>query len=173
MGGQKPEGNNVAKSDKEDQYADLSNRPGFLIRRLHQIHVSNFLNECHGLNITQVQFGVLNVLEGVAALDQGTVGAQLGIDRTNVADVVARLEKRGMVKRVVNAADRRSKLVSITPAGRKMAKELSTAMVTAQETLIGPLSDKERATLMKLLQKLLAAHNEGARTTFEVNPVKD
>ena len=94
------------------------------------------------------------MLEGTTALDQGSLGAQMGIDRTNVADVVARLEKRGLVKRVVNTADRRSKLVSITPAGRKMAKELSMAMVTAQEILIGPLSEKEQATLMKLLQKL-------------------
>ena len=161
----------MGKSTKEDRFEELSNRPGFLIRRLHQIHVSNFLNECHGLNVTQVQYGILNVLEGTTALDQGSLGAQMGIDRTNVADVVARLEKRGLVKRVVNTADRRSKLVSITPAGRKMAKELSMAMVTAQEILIGPLSEKEQATLMKLLQKLLAAHNDGARTTFATGPI--
>ncbi|MGI9295124.1 MAG: MarR family winged helix-turn-helix transcriptional regulator [Pseudomonadales bacterium] len=156
---------------KENQYAELPNRPGFLIRRLHQIHVSNFLNECHGLNITQVQFGVLNVLDGGAALDQVSLGAQLGIDRTNVADVVARLEKRGLVKRVINSADRRSKLVSITRAGRAMAKELTPAMVAAQKMLIEPLSEKEQATLIKILQKLLAAHNDRARTTFEANSI--
>lgn len=158
---------------KENKYAELSNRPGFLIRRLHQIHVSNFLNECHGLNITQVQFGVLNVLDGTAKLDQVSLGAQLGIDRTNVADVVARLEKRGLVKRIINPDDRRSKLVSITRAGREMAKELTPAMVAAQQILIQPLSDKEEAALIKILQKLLAAHNEGARTTFEANSIKN
>lgn len=156
----------MGKSTQQGLYAELSNRPGFLIRRLHQIHVSNFLKECHGLNITQVQFGVLNVLDDTASLDQRSLGAQLGIDRTNVADVVARLEKRGLVKRITNPADRRGKLVSITPTGRKMAKELATSMVAAQDILIGPLSEKERATLMKLLQKLLTAHNESARTTF-------
>ena len=116
---------------------------------------------------------MLNVLDGTASLDQGTLGAQLGIDRTNVADVVARLEKRGLVKRIVNAADRRSKLVSITRAGRKMAKELLTAMVAAQETLTAPLNEKERTTLITLLQKLVAAHNESARTTYDANPIKD
>ncbi|MGI9288269.1 MAG: MarR family winged helix-turn-helix transcriptional regulator [Pseudomonadales bacterium] len=135
--------------------------------------MSNFLNECHGLNITQVQYGVLNVLDGTAALDQVSLGAQLGIDRTNVADVVARLEKRGLVKRIINPADRRSKLVSITRAGRQMAKELTPAMVAAQKILIEPLSEKEQATLIKILQKLLAAHNEGARTTFEANSTKN
>lgn len=163
----------MGKSTNDGQFAELSDRPGFLIRRLHQIHVSNFLSECHDFNITQVQFGVLNILDGTVSLDQGSVGAQMGIDRTNVADVVSRLEKRGLVKRVVNTADRRSKLVSITPAGRKMAKQLATAMISAQETLIGPLSDREKATLMKLLQKLLAAHNDGSRTVFSASPKKD
>jgi len=162
----------MGKKAKEHDYGELSDRPGFLIRRLHQIHVSNFLNECHGLNITQVQFGVLNVLDGTTSLDQGTLGAQLGIDRTNVADVVARLEKRGLVKRVVNTADRRSKLVSITRSGRKMAKELASAMVAAQEILTGPLTEKERTTLISLLQKLVAAHNEGARTTYDPSLTK-
>jgi len=163
----------MAKKAQKHDYSEFSDRPGFLFRRLHQIHVSNFLNECHGLNITQVQYGVLNVLESTEALDQGTLGAQLGIDRTNVADVVARLEKRGFVKRIVNAADRRSKLVSITRSGRKMAKELAVAMVAAQEILTGPLSEKERTTLIALLQKLVAAHNEGARTTYDASPLKN
>jgi hypothetical protein len=37
----------------------LEDRPGFLIRRAHQISQSLFVEECAGLNITATQFGVL------------------------------------------------------------------------------------------------------------------
>ena len=153
------------------RYKKLSGRPGFLIRRLHQIHVSNFLRETQGLNITPIQYGVLNVLEqSTTALDQGTLGAQLGIDRTNVADVVIRLKNRGLVTRVTNPADRRGKLVSLTKSGREMVELVGPAMVATQKKLVEPLSVAERETMMVILQKLLAAHNETARTIYEVLP---
>ena len=42
--------------------ARLWDRPGFLIRRLHQIHVALFLEECRGFDVTPVQYAVLTAL---------------------------------------------------------------------------------------------------------------
>ncbi len=150
-------------------YSEIGNRPGFLIRRLHQIHVAMFLDECSDSYITPVQFSTLSALVAKSKLDQGSLGALVGIDRTNIADVVARLEKRGWVRRVVNPLDRRMKLVSITTKGKKFVQNHMEGMMRAQERFIDPLSIRERELLMKLLKKMVVKNNEKGRTTLSTN----
>jgi hypothetical protein len=40
----------------------LSTRPGFLVRRLHQIHISLFMEACAEFRITPLQYSVLSIL---------------------------------------------------------------------------------------------------------------
>jgi len=68
----------------------LWGRPGFLLRRLHQIHYALFFEECAGFDITPVQYGLLTTLSLNPDLDQNSLARELGIDRTNVADVLNR-----------------------------------------------------------------------------------
>src|SRR3981189_2780320 len=74
-------------------------RPGYLLRRLHQIHYALFFEECAGYDITPVQYGLLTTLSLNPDLDQNSLGRELGIDRTNVADVLSRLTRRGLLQR--------------------------------------------------------------------------
>ena len=148
-------------------YSETSDRPGFLIRRLHQIHVAIFLEECSGKGITPVQFSVLSSLTEHSALDQGTLGAQVGIDRTNIADVVARLEGKGFVNRIVNPKDRRMKLVSINIKGIKFLELTMESMMRAQEKFVDPLTKSEYETLMKLLKKIFHKNNKTGRAIFD------
>ena len=150
-------------------YARLWDRPGYLVRRLHQIHVALFLEECAGSNITPVQFGLLSVLAEDEALDQRALGARVGIDRTNVADVLARLEAHGLIERTINAADRRMKLASLTAAGREFVERLQAAMERAQERLIAPLEAAERQQFLDHLHRLVAANNETGRATLSAD----
>ena len=69
----------------------LWGRPGYLLRRLHQIHYALFFEECAGFDITPVQYGLLTTLSLNPDLDQNSLARELGIDRTNVADVLNRL----------------------------------------------------------------------------------
>ena len=50
--------------------------PGFLIRRLHQIHVAIFLEECAAFNITPVQFSLLKALSAGTEMDQATIATR-------------------------------------------------------------------------------------------------
>src|SRR5688500_7040667 len=102
----------------------LWSRPGFLLRRLNQIHSSLFFAECRAFNITPVQYGLLTALSARGALDQTSLAEELGIDRTNVADVVRRLEGRGLVSREPHPEDRRAKLVSLTAKGRQLTQKM-------------------------------------------------
>lgn len=142
---------------------DLWQRPGYLIRRLHQIHVAMFIEECTAFNITPVQYAVMTALLNRPGLDQISIAHEAAIDRTNVADVLARLEDRLMLRREVSASDRRMKLARLTPDGERIAREMEDHMQKAQEKFVAPLSPAERTQLMDLMSKLVAANNEYSR----------
>ena len=60
----------------------LWSRPGYLVRRLNQIHYAMFYEECKTQNVTPVQYGVLTALSLSPWLDQTAIGMELGLDRT-------------------------------------------------------------------------------------------
>ena len=55
-------------------------RPGFLLRRAHQISAAVFEDECRALAITPAQFGVMTVLGAHPCMDQSSLARALGFD---------------------------------------------------------------------------------------------
>lgn len=141
-------------------------RPGFLIRRLHQIHYALFFEECVAFDITPVQYGLLTTLSLNPDLDQNSLCRELGIDRTNVADVLARLARRGLVERHRSKLDKRMVLARLTPAGQDVTNEMYKAMQRAQERLLQPLPPAERKVLISTLLRLIEGNNHLGRTIF-------
>ncbi|HEY2133299.1 MAG TPA: MarR family transcriptional regulator [Acetobacteraceae bacterium] len=76
----------------------------------------------HGL--TPTQLGVLEVLLHQGALTHRDLGRKVLTSAGNVTDVVDKLATRGLVRRVREAADRRSVRVELTQEGRAMIEEL-------------------------------------------------
>lgn len=139
-------------------------RPGFLVRRLHQIHVAMFFEECQSPNITPVQYAILTVLSVLPGLDQTSLGQEVGLDRTTTMDVVRRLEDRGLVERRENPADRRTRHVHLTREGRSVVMALRADMARAQERMLAPLKPAQREVFMELLATLVEANNQYSRT---------
>ena len=153
----------------QSDYADLWNRPGYLIRRLHQIHVAMFLDECKEFNVTPVQFGVLTVLNQRGKSDIVTIARQIGVDRITVADVLRRLERRDFLTRPANATDKRTKQAQITEKGRTFVNAVQPAMAKAQERFIDSLNGDEQTLLRDLLSKLIMENNEASRAPMDQN----
>jgi DNA-binding MarR family transcriptional regulator len=141
-------------------------RPGYLLRRLHQIHYALFFEECAGFDITPVQYGLLTTLALSPDLDQNSIGRELGIDRTNVADVLARLARRGLLERYRSKEDRRMVLARLTPAGRRITDEMYAAMLRAQNRLVAPLPPEERKAFIDTLLRLIEGNNHLGRTIY-------
>jgi DNA-binding MarR family transcriptional regulator len=135
-------------------------RPGFLVRRLHQIGAALFYDECQSESITPLQIGLLTALSMNPWLDQKAIGRELALDRTTTAEVLKRLRQKGLVDTRVNPDDRRSRLSVITKTGMKLIGELQESIRRSQERLVEPLSVEERADFMKLLAKLVDAHEK-------------
>jgi DNA-binding MarR family transcriptional regulator len=82
--------------------------------------------------------------------------AALVTDPPYITVIVDDLENRGLVEREVNPADRRSKLVRITTAGRAIARTADQIQSTPPDAL-SSLTDAEVATLDGLLRRLVEA----------------
>jgi DNA-binding MarR family transcriptional regulator len=145
----------------------LWSRPGYLVRRLHQIHSAIFAEECKAFGITPVQYGLMTALLHRPESDQVSLGAEIGIDRTNVADVLARLAERGLVRRTRGAIDRRTMLASLTPEGATLTLTMHGAMQRAQERLLAPLPPAQRRDFMAMLVTLIDGNDGAAGTRSE------
>lgn len=145
----------------------LWSRPGFLVRRLNQIHYSMFYEECKNENITPVQHGVLSVLLNEQYLDQSSIGLKVGLDRTTSADVIKRLADKGLISRRVNPEDRRSRQSFITEEGIRVMKQLRKGMIRAQERLLEPLNNQEREIFVQLLSRLVEENNQYGRAALK------
>lgn len=142
----------------------LLRRPGFLVRRLHQIYVAIYLKECERFGTTPVQTSVMQVLRLKPGLDQAALAAEIGMDRTTTSNVLTRLEKRGIVRREEAAKDRRVRLAFLTPEGDAMLTEMQAALDKAHTRLIAPLPVEARAQFIQHLSLLVESNNGMGRT---------
>ncbi|MGW4946145.1 MarR family winged helix-turn-helix transcriptional regulator [Actinoplanes sp. NPDC004185] len=74
----------------------------------------------------------------------------------SVSSLLQGLERSGLVERRTEPGNERSKRVYATPAGAELIAGFDTAMAAADETILAPLDEAERATLHALLTKITA-----------------
>jgi DNA-binding MarR family transcriptional regulator len=148
---------------------ELANRPGFLIRRLHQIHLAMFAEECAPLGITPVQYSILSVAAAQPGLEQARLGYEVGVDRTTLANVVARLEARALLVRVQGRADRRLKHVTLTPTGLALLERITEPAHRAHARTIEALAEPEREVFLRALATLVDAGNAYGRAPLRLS----
>jgi DNA-binding MarR family transcriptional regulator len=141
---------------------DFSGAPGHLIRRAQQLAVAIFMEETAAFDATPVQFAILNALMDDPGEDQVTLSARVAFDPATFGSVIGRLEAKGWVQRKADPADRRRKLLWITPEGRSMAIKMKRAVSRAQERIVEPLDALEQVQLATLLAKLVTGHERAA-----------
>lgn len=100
--------------------------------------------------------GVLNLLaEG--PISQQELGEQLNIDRTTVVELIDDLERRGVVVRRRNPADRRAYSLHLTPKGKTVQKRAARVFDGAADEFFGPLAAAEKKHLMEMLRRIIDA----------------
>lgn len=136
----------------------LSQRPGFLIRRLHQIHIALFAKACGQFGITAVQYSLLSALAKHQIAGQSTLAADIALDKTTTAGSLRRLERRGLVKRAVSRSDQRARLCALTRKGATLLVKMEPHARQAHLETISALSVAEQATLLRLLVRAIETH---------------
>ena len=146
---------------------DIDDQPGHNIRRLHQISVGIFLQELGELGITPVQYAALQTVANHPGMDQRTLARTIALDASTTGGVVDRLEARGWLVRKTAPEDRRARQLALTDAGVQLLGEAVPAMLGAQDLILAPLSERQRAEFMKLLRLLVDTNNEHSRAPSE------
>ena len=106
----------------------------------------------HGM--TESQLGVLEALMHLGPMPQTALCGKLLKSGSNLTTVVDNLERRGWVRRVRDAADRRVQMVHLTAAGRKAIDTAFPAHVERVAECLGSLTRDEQRELGRLCRKL-------------------
>lgn len=127
---------------------------GHLIRRLHQQSTQVFVQrtQAAGYDLTPVQFAALDAIHANPSTDQARVAEAIAYDRATIGGVIERLEQKGWIQRVVSERDRRARELSLTAEGKRVLKNLLPIVRDLQDDILQPLSDADRARLLKLLR---------------------
>lgn len=142
----------------------LYRRPGFLIRRAHQIALALFDEAASEFGITTTQYSVLHTLRAWPEIDQISLCTLIGLDRSTATMVLSTLERNSLIERRQDPADKRRKLLALTPQGRSLL-ERAAPLATAVSGPMGKvLSEQEVEQLCSLLGRFVQAYNERVRT---------
>ena len=156
-----------SRAVRRESLEDIYRRPGFMIRRAHQIAVAIFLEEARESRITPTQYGVLLILGRRPDIDQNTLARLLGLDRSTAGLVVRKLAERGLIARAMGAGDLRRRELQLTQAGVTLAAGLSRHARRAQQRLLSPLPARERARFLRLLARLTESFNRTTRVPVD------
>ncbi len=107
------------------------------------------------LGLSLAKLGLLdNLVEAGAPVPLGTLAEMCACVRSNITQLLDRLEAGGLVARVEDPADRRLKRALLTEAGRELHAEGVRALGQAEAELFAPLSRERRDQLLELLRAL-------------------
>src|SRR5471030_1646365 len=89
-------------------------KPGYLFRRMQQIAVALFVEECRAHDLTPVQFAALVAIHTHPGIDATRLSAVIAFDRSTLGNVIERLETKAYVERRPSREDKRTKLLYLT-----------------------------------------------------------
>ncbi len=138
--------------------ARLRDLPTWLISR-NYTRSSAVLTEgfaASGSGLRPYHYRLMASLEEAGPVGQAELGRVSGIDRSDVANMLAELEQRGLVERTTDPDNRRRNIVTITNAGKDQLTALDDVIDKVQEQVVAPLTPSERRQLLRLLRKLLS-----------------
>src|SRR5262245_31040863 len=137
----------------------LEERPGYLIRRLHQIHVALFQEKCAAFEITPLQYSLLTALAKRGTADQTTLAADIALDRTTTTGALKRLQSGRFVDRTVALHDRRSQSCRLTRAGVALLRKMEKSARSAHLETVADLSKADQKRFIAMMKKIVAARS--------------
>jgi MarR family transcriptional regulator, lower aerobic nicotinate degradation pathway regulator len=137
--------------------------PGYLFRRMQQIAVAIFVEECRAYDLTPVQYASLVAIRAHPGIDATRLSAVIAFDRSTLGNVIERLESKDYIERKPSADDKRVKLLYLTKAGAALLRAIIPAVDRAQARMLQPLKPADRKTMLALLTQLVDLNNEASR----------
>jgi DNA-binding MarR family transcriptional regulator len=133
---------------------ELSRSPGHLLHRAQQFAAERFTTAMAGAKLTQRQFAVLSATSAQEGLTQTELVKATGIDRSTLAELVARMVRNGLLVREKVAEDARANAVRLSDEGRSLMDTASKAAMDADDAILAALPKSKRAGFLKTLRRI-------------------
>lgn len=146
----------MAKSAKI-AVSGLERSPSHLLHRALQLALDVYAIETGPGAVTQRQFAVLAAVAEHEGLTQTDLVRATGIDRSTLADMIARMTAKGYLDRERSTTDGRANTVSLTPEGRVILDEAAPRVAAADARILGYLGSGKRAGFLGVLRDLAKA----------------
>jgi DNA-binding MarR family transcriptional regulator len=140
--------------------------PTALARRFYQMCMGMQAEVLANADLTSLQYGVMAILNrryGEPGIDQNSLAARLGVERSHASLLVEEMAAKGLIERRVNGADRRARLLALTPKAEKLHGRLRPSVTAANDRILEPLSPHERKLFIEMLIRMIGANGAHAR----------
>ncbi|GIH46052.1 DNA-binding transcriptional regulator, MarR family [Microbispora rosea] len=115
----------------------------------------------HGLSMWA--YAVLLRLDERPVRTQAALAESIGADKTRIISVLDELQRRGLIERSPDPADRRVRLLSITPEGRRLRDAAQAGIRRMEERLLSRLPDDDKEAFVRVLRVLSALPSQEFR----------
>lgn len=146
---------------------DLYHRPGFLIRRMNQLFVGIFEDECKDLNLSPPQYSVLKVLSFSPGEDQSRLARLVGLDKVTTLHIIRNLERRGLISRVKLPDNKKRFSIQLKKSGKAMIKKAQIPANRAHNRIMAPMTPTQGKQFIAFLNLLTTALETDARAPLE------
>jgi DNA-binding MarR family transcriptional regulator len=108
-------------------------------------------------DVSPSQNKVLMTLSETGPVCQQFLAELIGVDPRNTVPIVESLVERGLVGREVDSADRRRRVLDLTPAGREITGQMASIGAEIERDILSPLSRADQARLRHMMLEILGA----------------
>lgn len=145
---------------ESERYA-LAGSASHLLHRAEQLASECFATLAKDA-LTLRQFSVLAAIATDPGLSQSALVRITGIDRSTLADMMSRMEKRGLVTRTASALDARALSIQLSQSGATMLRGMDKHARAADAAILDLLSKPKRRALVNILAELSDLAQEAA-----------
>ncbi len=115
-------------------------------------HIASVFKK-EGINLTAEQFLVMDTLWNQGEMTQQNIAYIIQKDKNSVTQFIDNLEKKGLVQRVVDTADRRVNNIKLSKAGLAMKDNTKKVAIAAINDILEGISEEELKDFVKVLNK--------------------
>lgn len=139
---------------KSNKAGPLDRSPSHLLHRALQRALDLYAHSAGPEAVSQRQYAVLAAVAADEGLTQSTLVKVTGIDRSTLAELVARMIRNGLLERERSAADARAKAVRLTEAGRAAMEAAAPRAAEADAALLKLLPSGKRNGFLTALSRI-------------------
>ena len=108
----------------------------------------------NGINITPEQYLVLDILWEKPSLSQQSIADIIQKDKNSVTKIIDSLEKKNLVKRVVDKKDRRINKIELTDESVALEKSTTEVAINFMNDVVKDIDNKDLDTFVNVMRKL-------------------